>query len=487
MQSVGEWLGRADWTQRTAAFDDLVAEYGLVTMAFAPPGAPVSCSEQVWQVWSTLPRHRNVLEAVGRGRVLYAPLDWTWRVDPKRLADVGVELARAYSFLTAWVPARQLAWLTAPLVSFDLDGGVRLAFVSVDREHVLTEAIPPEALEQWPHCTERGAVFTVGQVLRRFARTIEGPTLIDAIIERCTARDPAARYPHLSAVNEALRDAGGRARGGPLLVPPAPIAEQIEQGIGFLAVGDPERAYARFSAAYEQDPSSVRARVLREEARVRTARLTVEAPPELPDVTSAEVPVAIDVRLPQATAWAEAKLPARTFSLLPVGEPAPLAPPKKPRLRTLPRAMEVALGQRQHAEALRLCDEWLALAPDAVAVLYARGKALLGLRRLVEARAAFERVCQLEPQHLAAMLLRREADRLLAGVRATTGVDAPIRLAVPAHLGALSEMLVDGRIDDAIAQLEQPVYTDDAAARALHDALLEARAVLAVARRATAT
>jgi tetratricopeptide (TPR) repeat protein len=109
-----------------------------------------------------------------------------------------------------------------------------------------------------------------------------------------------------------------------------------------------------------------------------------------------------------------------------------------------------------------------AMDPEDGASHHLRGKALLGLGRIDEARAAFDRACTLKPQLLEAMLLRGACDRAMTTAREATGVAKPIT----DQLAELRDVLVDGRVVDAIQMLRRPAYDDDHTAQLLLAELL---------------
>jgi tetratricopeptide (TPR) repeat protein len=94
---------------------------------------------------------------------------------------------------------------------------------------------------------------------------------------------------------------------------------------------------------------------------------------------------------------------------------------------------------------------------------YFYGRCLYGVGRLVEARAAFDRVCVARPTFLEALLLRREVDRSLKRVRTTVGVQPPMELGVPEHLAGLRAVIDDPPA--AIELLSDPSYADDPVAQ----------------------
>jgi len=65
------------------------------------------------------------------------------------------------------------------------------------------------------------------------------------------------------------------------------------------------------------------------------------------------------------------------------------------------------------------------------------------------------------------MLLRREVDRVMAATRASAGIANPMTSALPDHLAELRDVLVSGRIVDAIQMLKRPTYDHDEVAQLL--------------------
>jgi tetratricopeptide (TPR) repeat protein len=130
------------------------------------------------------------------------------------------------------------------------------------------------------------------------------------------------------------------------------------------------------------------------------------------------------------------------------------------------------LRRRRYREGLEAADAWLASEPDEPRGHHLRGKALLALGRLPDARAAFDRACTLRPQLLEAMLLRREVDRVMSATQASAGIANPMSLSLPDHLSELRDVLISGRIVDAIQLLRRPTYDDDTVAQLLLAELL---------------
>ncbi len=89
---------------------------------------------------------------------------------------------------------------------------------------------------------------------------------------------------------------------------------------------------------------------------------------------------------------------------------------------------------------------------------YLEGREHFLHRRLHEAQICFASAILLDPMMLEAQLLRREVDRTLSRVRATTGTPNAMPIDVPAALRDVRELVVAGRIRDAIAALSTDAY-----------------------------
>jgi tetratricopeptide (TPR) repeat protein len=131
------------------------------------------------------------------------------------------------------------------------------------------------------------------------------------------------------------------------------------------------------------------------------------------------------------------------------------------------------LLKQRHFEALDSVDELLEIAPTDGIAHYLRGRCLVGLERLVEARASFERACVLRPDLLEAILLRREVDRALGNIREVVGTPVELVIDVPQHLREIGLLLASGETRRAIEVLERPEHEADAAAQLLLAGALE--------------
>ena len=484
-------------------------------MEFTPPGVSGVVFERLWQLWLALPSHPNVLEAIeDRGdsqRLLrYAAIDWkqppiTLSGEPQgaaRLASWGVDLVRTCEFLSSFMPKDVLGWFACPIVRIDLEGEVRVAFVPAKGDAALMARLPPEAVDQWPRCDDRGLVHVVGQRLRELVTLDDDsrPLPVCQIIERCLAQDPANRFATLEELLEALVAAGGRRKPPHDARPPRKAWSCVETGLGYLAMGQPKKAVTWFEQAVEQERISRTTPTAKKGPNPRTLALR-ECRDEV--IRRAED---VDV-----LAWSDARARGSLFEKqrrfyearelyrrvgvegadmvgldtaiarcsFQLGDADVASDYAQRVLQRIPghqEALELrASGQlraRRYAEALDSTNAWLAASPDDGRAHLARGKSLLALGRVVDARDAFERASVHGPQLLEAMLLRRELDRSLKDVRAAAGTANAASIDLPAHLAELRDVLVDGRTADAIQMLRRPGYEGDAVAQLLLASML---------------
>ena len=129
--------------------------------------------------------------------------------------------------------------------------------------------------------------------------------------------------------------------------------------------------------------------------------------------------------------------------------------------------IQAYLQRQQPADALRCVDALAALTGNDAPTIYQRGRCLFALGRLVEAREAFERATALQPSMIEAMLLRREVERSLKGVRDAVGDQPAQSTPVPHHLSELHAALANGGAREAIEALTRPEYAADRAAQLL--------------------
>ena len=91
---------------------------------------------------------------------------------------------------------------------------------------------------------------------------------------------------------------------------------------------------------------------------------------------------------------------------------------------------------------------------------YAEGRARLVAGELHEAQARFTRAMALEPTLLEAQLLHGATTRMLARLRAATGISAPPTIDVPEALRSVRELVLAGRLREAIAHLATEPVSD---------------------------
>jgi tetratricopeptide (TPR) repeat protein len=518
---VSDWLAGTSWDLRPPEVGSLCLRNdreGRRCVAFQMETGDDDAVDRMWRPWLTLPPHAHLLEPIEAGCVRYAAIDFTRAPvaiqgstraaaateGHRRLAQWGLQLARTLGFVSACVPADELGWLACPFALVDAVGDVRIGFMPPSLSAAHANRLPPEVIASWPRCDDSGLVFVVGQLL--LSLVIVGPGLsstpIGGVMRRCLERDPAKRYATLGSLHEALVVAGAR-RNEATHVDPA-VWWHLEVGIGYLTYGRLDEAAVALADALDLDPQCKLARlaynelvrrggVVRRFTRTISGTITERPPePRRHAQHAGYVPSPPEPRLD----WADAEPKARALErercfvdalriyeivrpgeaaldialarvYLALGDLGHAIDHAQRALARSPDAVEAMairtdalLGKRQFAEALAAAEAWLAHA-NAGRAHYARGKALFALGRLAEARDAFDRACSLAPELIAAMLLRREADRALRTVRETAGAPQPLVIELPERLAALRDVLVAGRIDDAIALLRGPDYAGD--------------------------
>ncbi len=454
------------------------------------------------------------------------------RRDPSaaaRAATAGVSIARAFEIIHRFGPKGELGWFTCPFVAFDLEGRPRLGFQSPDASPETANSLPPEVIDHWPHADERALVYAVGQLLLGMV-VLERETLASPfaqVVRRCLATHPGRRFPTLSALRDALGRAGARRTPADGAI--ATWAwEQIESGLGFLLVERWNDALARFDAAQRfcigTPPLLAIARryAIDHGAETRPPPMNAEAlaeQPQLgpPDEATSRIPATITLtsipaRTPewiqeQVARWTSIEPTARQLesdrdplAALALYRTVGEAPAHAVSLNTALARTHLELGDTGHAvdyarralardatsieawriqtiarlrrqdfaEALICIAAWADLAPDDAAMHYARGKVLMNLSRLPEAREAFERAAILEPCMLEAMLLRREVDRSTRRARQAVGVQQQGETVLSPDL---RHVLLGGTTAEVLVLLGEPRFADDVLAQ-LHRAHL---------------
>jgi hypothetical protein len=143
------------------------------------------------------------------------------------------------------------------VIYFDLEGEIRIAFAPPIPRSERMRDVAPEVIDRWPRADERALVYLAGRLLAgRLTRDrrIKVPPLA-SIISRCTDDDPAGRFDSLRELREALAPVATNVDAERRKTSPA-AWEQIEEGIGLLALNEPDLALARFDAALQIDSSA---------------------------------------------------------------------------------------------------------------------------------------------------------------------------------------------------------------------------------------
>jgi len=463
--TAADWIARSAWYQ--GSLGRLVLDVGVVEIEHD------HVNDRLWALWIALPRYPTVIEALRPGRLRYAAIDWTDQpitldsaYAQARLAARGIELAQTLEWVLSNVKVDNAGWFANPIALYDLEGELRVAFVTGRK------VTPPETLLYFPQCDERGFVYVVGKLLLRM---IAGPTVdpIAKVLQRATAEDPAARFATLEDLVETLRNFGAAPRPRAHLRRPRRHWAQIERGLGFLALGQRSPALTAFLEAvtlargfplasdlYDHTLSLPRMPLELSGEIIASSEMSLRdpMPAAIPHILRHDAPLEMSRSLPRRVyATANGKIASSVLGAHPISSDAPEAP------------IAILLRTRRYADALAVLD---ATPSEDAAHHHLRGKALLGLGRLDDARTAFDHACSLDPRCLEAMLLRREVDRAILVARATAGTAQPMRSSLPPHLAELRDVLVAGRIVDAIQMLRRPAYDDDTVAQMLLAELL---------------
>jgi tetratricopeptide (TPR) repeat protein len=480
--------------------------------------------------WVKLPSHPNILEAFewDRRRVVvrYAAIAWDRYSSPARhtVANWGLQLVDAFTFIHKHLPERYLGLVLRPLVKIDVGHHIRLALV-----HDVYDGTDDELfIRLRAHCDEAGLVHTVGRLLHERCNVDDVDFV--SVIERASARAKNRRYQTLADLKRALLPFATKT---PIRCDRELMAWQLfEEAVGWLGLGRSQTALERFQAALSYDST-----LLIAEEGVELARGQLEAeedghPSPRDDISLPEFrvtspfgpgqPLLVET-MPSKT------VRARTFRAEQVHISWQQAEHDGMRLETqrdFVRALELyravtpgasnvvawalararchhALGedgeaidyaQRAlakdtahgdalwilasamlrrgwHAEALRNAERLVELEASGRAH-YLRGKSLFALGRLPEAHDAFVEAARADPKLLEAQLLRREVDRAMGNVRQSVGTQHAPTFDIPEQLAELRDVLVGGNTEAAIAALRDDRYARDADAQLLLARLL---------------
>ena len=504
-------LDLADWQQRSPAFGAL-CEYDDGRPVVAAPYLPEGDSDawrRLREVWLELSPHPHVLDALdasGDALLLrYAALDWNDAGEhaPAAIAAWGAQVTDAVATIVAEVPAADARQFLRPVVRVDLLGAARVAF------------LPAAASDAHD---ERAFVHAIVQALQGL---YPGWERVPALRKVFACRS-------LRKLAHACSQVGGT--GAPRAGEQLASWSLAEEGLGWLALGRATRAFDRFDEALELDPALRVAELGRLRAIANlgivsgtvlatTPRLAPHGEPGLPRLPHRYVlrmdpgpwTPAVEPPRPTPLRWSDAEPAGRAFEdqrayvqaldvyrrarsdgsspgaddaavraaiarcHLALGAGGLAVDHARRALAIQPRDVEALsiltraqLLLHRYGDALACATQWLEHAPTDAPAHYAHGRALLGLSRFLEARDAFARACQLRPSMLEAMLLRREADRIAARLRAHVGIQPVLELDLPEHLAVLRDPLARGRVDEMIAILARAEYDGDAAAKLVH-------------------
>ena len=397
----------------------------------------------------------------------------------RTVAGWGVQLAEAYEHVLRHVGEDETGWFTRPMVHLDIGGHVRLGF------------LPPEVAAA--RCEQEALVQLVGTLITTLASPVEGapPSPITALVEQCREVGPRARYRTLADLRTGLRLAAA---------PAAAVREGEwleawrldEAGLGWLAAGDATEAFRAFDVAIEHVHYVDLARLGRDLA---LTKLTIPTDPAVMNSrpSSHSLADAADLRararlrrrvahLPRGAGGDRGRAgpPDRHGALSPGAarrargrgarragpgaRPPPRRRPRDPgRCAAAAPALPGGAGRRRR--------------PDRP---HARRRRRPPRARQVSAGAAALRrgARQLRSRHRAVAAARR-GDAAAARGRsppASTAARSPASnrspSSIPAHLAHVRDVLVTGRIEDAVALLRLPHHAADPEAQLLLENLL---------------
>lgn len=442
------------WTKRSAYFEtlkllQLTADAPqIVGMKFSLTYSPRRA--RLLELWSDRGNTSPIIDLVAIERgvpvLRYAAINWEWtRVDAEDVNVAGrwlVELIDAYQMLFSDVPD-DVAAFCAPEVLIDLDDHLRLAFTSVP---LVGGSLPPEVRADG-HWDERSLVFHVGKLFGQLVTDLR-TSVFHKLHKKCVEEKPARRWESFEALLEEIKGLGieldaVRAR------PDVHAWQAVERGLGLLHLGYNDRAATQFKSALScphYEPLArwglATAKEAFEETVKAVARRRSWQPEPEPERTTEEALVLAQRALHAGDVGFAAVLANQVLAEIPDNAEAAAI------------IVQVRLSKSQYEDALA---QTLVLG-DTPRGNYLRGKALLGLGRLHEARDAFDRALVLDPKLLEAMLLRREADRNIKQQRVEVGEARALDLEIPASLEELREVLSSGDHAWMIATLDAHPY-----------------------------
>lgn len=493
------------WEQRSRELRELIEfDDGRIIPAMLFEPSPLGDEwDALRAAWIELPSHPTCIDALAtRGNAVvlrFAAINWDFEplgdnsdwggpftASTKLLAAWGAQLVDLYQLIARVVPPSQWRLFTCPLVKVDVGWKVRVAFLPPSHNWSLA---PPEGMHG-----ERALVHVAGAALRDLVLERKGSRIADQIA-MATHSVAAKRYESLAKLAEAF----GRV-GPPKLRDDVLAADwrHVEEGLGWLCREDYSRAFARFKASTSPEhfkivdwgldlcgkhldimfrprrggspPAPIAIAVKRHrihawpdiasKIRILEAERAFDAALELYEQVILDEH-ACDVHVARALCLLEMNRAVQSID--DARRALAIDASRSDARAVLTRAL---LVRRQHAEALAEADYLVTHAADDADAHYLRGKALLALGRLREARDVFDLALSIEPKLVEAMLLRREADRMLKQLGQVVG-SQQTQIEIPESLEELRPVLLSGRTFEAIAALSQARWAENLDAQLL--------------------
>ncbi len=463
------WVKRSEEFGALSTFDDGRL---IIAMEYSPNVGRWDELRELWMELSPHPHLLDPLEAFGDDGLLlrYAAIHW----GRPRLHGLGTAFARrtlagwihqlagVYRHIAAEVEPKDLHRIACPLVKIDVGDAVRVGFWPVPAGHVAA----PEVDRRMPKWDERTLVYIVGRTLQTMVdHELVASSPLGLVVGTCVEEKPAKRYQTLAAVQDAAR----------AVVPHVAVRDRrerdlwayVEEGMGWLALGDPMRAQERFVLALSSEYSDIAQwGVDRSQEGLRTEHLRADLEGEWVMKARTKPPrsqVVVERYdrerfLVRARDSARSGDPAHAFEL---AERVLLDNPDD--VDALAVTTDVLLRVRNYIQALEYADRLVTRAGDVGRHHYRRGKALFGVGRLVEARAVFELALSLDPKLVEAMLLHCEVERTMRNTRIEVGTQRAPVIELPESLAPFRSVILAGRpraIIDALSVPEQAENLD---------------------------
>ena len=227
-------------------------------MEFLPPGVNTDAWHRLCELWVSLPEHPNLLPALkwsGRDALLLRYAALNWRRPPLELASFaardlaaawGRQITDVFLAIVEVVKPAHYGELARPFVFIDVGDQARVGFLPVQPQDVLE--LPPELRGKGTDGDERTLVWLVGKLLRELCAGLDGVPELARIVTRCREIKPSRRFRGLVDLcppgSEAVLRTGDELAAWQL----------AEEGLGWVELGQNERAKGRFHRAAKLDP-----------------------------------------------------------------------------------------------------------------------------------------------------------------------------------------------------------------------------------------